>query len=260
MLKTSMAVWTDSEQSLSTHPDFADIPVKQGPSALPKSPGLPAIAKPAIAAAKPVAPAKPLVKEGWLVPSTVSSNPEDARACMLLPEFDELLLEKARVISGRFPHAEAEFRSLRSTFANSDEPELPHFEKVFRIAAAGASIPDVQEAPDYDSLLVLTAWHSVRPGVEGFLGSYPKSLLCPLSHTAPPAALENLTTAKQLIFERRAPFYLRYLLREKFGLRTCADIENADLRELLRSTGFRLIRASAVPEVAFPGITRGEDP
>jgi hypothetical protein len=179
---------------------------------------------------------------------------------MLLPEFDELLLEKARVISGRFPHAEAEFRSLRGTFANSDEPELPHFEKVFRIAAASASIPDVQEAPDYDSLLVLTAWHSVRPGVEGFLGSYPKSLLCPLSHTAPPAALETLTTAKQLIFERRAPFYLRYLLREKFGLRTCADIENADLRELLRSTGFRLIRSSAVPEVAFPGITRGEDP
>jgi hypothetical protein len=260
MLKTSMAVWTDSEQSLSTRPDFADIPVKQGPSALPKSPGLPAIAKPAIAPAKPVAPAKPLVKEGWLVPSTVSSNPEDARACMLLPEFDELLLEKARVISGRFPHAEAEFRSLRSTFANSDEPELPHFEKVFRIAATGASIPDVQEAPDYDSLLVLTAWHSVRPGVDGFLGSYPKSLLCPLSHTAPPAALETLTTAKQLIFERRAPFYLRYLLREKFGLRTCADIENADLRELLRSTGFRLIRASAVPEVAFPGIARGEDP
>ena len=72
-------------------------------------------------------------------------------------------------------------------------------------------------------VLVLTAWHSVRPGAEGFLGSYPKSLLCPLSHTAPPAALEGLTTAKQLIFERRAPFYLRYLLREKFGIRTCAD-------------------------------------
>src|SRR5215467_14412827 len=238
MLKTYMAVWTDSEQSLSTRSDIADSPVKQGPSALPK----------------------PLVKEGWLVPSTVSANPEDARACMLLPEFDELLLEKARVISGRFPLAEAEFRSLRGTFANSDEPELPHFEKVFRIAAAAASIPNVQEAPDYDSLLILTAWYSVRPGVEGFLGSYPKSLLCPLSHTAPPAALETLTTAKQLVFERRAPFYLRFLLKEKFGLRTCADIENADLRQLLRSTGFRLIRSSAVAEVAFPGIAQGEDP
>src|SRR5207245_3741624 len=92
------------------------------------------------------------------------------------------------------------------------------------------------------------------------LGSYPKALLCPLSHTAPPAALASLSTAKQSIFERRAPAYLRYLLCEKFGLRTCADIENADLRHLLRSTGFRLIRSSAVAEVAFPGITRGDDP
>src|SRR5215813_1654751 len=164
-----MAVWTDSEQALSPRPDFAENPVKQGPSALPKPSSLPPVAVPPIAPVKPVAPAKPLVKEGWLVPSTVSTNPEEARARMLLPEFDELLLEKARVISGRFPHAEAEFRSLRGTFANSDEPELPHFEKVFRIAAASASIPDVQEAPDYDSLLVLTAWHSVRPGVDGFL-------------------------------------------------------------------------------------------
>jgi hypothetical protein len=81
-----------------------------------------------------------------------------------------------------------------------------------------------------------------------------------LSHTAPPTALETLTSAKRYLFERRAPYYLRFLLREKFGLRTCTDIENADLRELLRSTGFRLIRASAVPEVAFSGITAGEDP
>src|SRR6267142_1625345 len=54
--------------------------------------------------------------------------------------------------------------------------------------------------------------------------------------------------------------YLSYLLWDKFGLRTCADIENADLRHLLRSTGFRLIRSSAAAEAAFPGITRGEDP
>jgi len=255
-----MAMRTDSEQSLSTGSDFAEIPLKKGVSAASITPSLRPVAKPSVPSAKPVAPARPIVKDGWFVPSTLSTNPEEARACMLLPEFDELLLEKARVISGRFPYAEAEFRSMRGAFANSDEPELPHFEKVFRIAAAIASIPDVQEAPDYDSLLVLTAWHSVRPGVDGFLGSYPKSLLCPLSHTAPPTALESLTSAKQVIFEQRAPFYLRYLLREKFGLRTCADIENADLREFLRSTGFRLIRASAVPGVAFPGITCGEDP
>src|SRR5258708_3882469 len=70
----------------------------------------------------------------------------------------------------------------------------------------------------------------------------------------------SLPSAKRIIFDRRAPFYLRYLLCEKFGLRTCADIENADLRHLLRSAGFRLIRSSAVPEVAFAGATRGEDP
>src|ERR1051325_11898852 len=193
-----MAVWTDSEQSLSTGSDFAEIPLKQGkpdrsnvgnPSintrAVPPAPA-------PVAPARPLAPSKPLVKDGWLIPSALSSNPEEARTRMLLPEFDELLVEKARVIAGRFPQAEAEFRSLRGSFANSDEPKLPHFEKVFRIAAAMASIPNVQNAEDYDSLLVLTAWHSVRPGLEGFLGSYPKPLLCPLSHTAPPAALESL--------------------------------------------------------------------
>jgi hypothetical protein len=177
-----------------------------------------------------------------------------------LPEFDAFLLEKARVISSRFPFAEAEYRNLRKKEPDAPEPEIPHFEKVFRLAASIASVPNVEGDPDYDTLLILTGWHSVRPGVEGFLASYPKALLCPLSHTSPPAALASLSTAKQCIFERRAPAYLRYLLCDKFGLRTCADIENADLRHLLRSTGFRLIRSSAVPEVAFTGITCGDDP
>jgi hypothetical protein len=113
---------------------------------------------------------------------------------------------------------------------------------------------------DYDELLILTAWRCVRQQAEGFLSSFPKSLLCPLSHSAPPVALDSLSTARRFIFNRRAPVYLRFLLCEKFGLRTCADVENADLRNLLRSTGFRLIRSSAVPETAFPGITQGEDP
>jgi len=73
-------------------------------------------------------------------------------------------------------------------------------------------------------------------------------------------ALESLTPAQRATFDRRAPIYLRYLLCQRFGLRTCADLENADLRHLLRSVGFRLIRASAVPEVAFAGCTRGDDP
>ena len=201
-----------------------------------------------------------LFRHGWPVPSTISCDPNEARACIQLPAFDALVLEKARVISGRFPFAEAEFRNLRGKEPRTEEPEIAHFEKVFRIAAAIASVPNVQKASDYDELLILTAWHCVRPGVEGFLGSYPKSLLCPLSHAAPPIALNSLSSAKRFIFDRRAPVYLRYLLCEKFGLRTCADIENADLRHLLRSAGFRLIRSSAVPEIAFAGITRGDDP
>ena len=185
---------------------------------------------------------------------------------MPLPGFDAAALEQAKLIATRYPAAEAEYRHLRTREPGTDEREVPHFEKVFRIAAAMAGIvlwragrPLVQPR-DYDELLILTAWQCVRPGVDGFLGSYPKSLLCPLSHGATPAALDVLSTARREVFERRAPIYLRYLLLEKFELHTCADIENADLRRLLKSTGFRLIRPSAVPEAAFVGITVGDDP
>ncbi len=197
---------------------------------------------------------------GWPIPSAISFDPNEARAAIQLPEFDALLLEKARVISSRFPVAEAEYRNLRGTAPESLHLEIPHFERVFRIAAQLASVRDVEHAGDYDELLILTAWLCVRPQVEGFLGSYPKALLCPLSHTAPPTALASLSAGQQSIFERRAPTYLRYLLCEKFRLRTCADIENADLRHLLKSTGFRLIHASTAAEVAFTGITCGDDP
>jgi hypothetical protein len=194
------------------------------------------------------------------VPSSICGSPDEARACIHLPAFDADALEKAGVISGHYPTAEAAYRNLRGRERRTEGPEIPHFERVFRIAASQAGVVDVQESQDYDELLILAAWQCVRPGVNGFLGSYPKSLLCPLSHAAPPIALESLSAAKRMVFDRRAPVYLRYLILEKFGLRTCADVENADLRQLLRSAGFRLIRSSAVPEVAFAGCTRGEDP
>ncbi len=197
---------------------------------------------------------------GWPVPSSICSHPDEARACIQLPAFDAVNLERAAVISGCYPAAEAEYRNLRGRERRTEGPEVPHFERVFRIAGRLADIPNVSELPAYDELLILAAWHCVRPGVEGFLGSYPKSLLCPLSHAAPPVALESLSAAKRMVFDRRAPIYLRYLILEKFGLRTCAEVEQADLRHLLRSAGFRLIRPSAVPEVAFAGCTRGEDP
>lgn len=207
----------------------------------------------------PVAPLVRFGEHGWPIPSSISADPNEARAAIQLPEFDALLLEKARVISSRYPFAEAECRTRKSLTA-VQATDIPHFERVFRVASALASVRDVEQDPDYDELLILTAWHAVRPGVQGFLGSYPKALLCPLSHTDPPSALASLSPKDQRVFERRAPIYLRYLLCNKFGFRTCADIENADLRHLLRSTGFRLIRSSAVAEVAFAGITRGQDP
>jgi hypothetical protein len=250
-----MAVWT--EHAKESTPDVCpDRPVN-------KVSELGELSKVSSDSSKPPALSQPQARwvddYGWPYPATLSPNPDQARGQSYLPGFAELLLEKARVISGRFPFAEAEYRNLRSK-EPTQEAEIAHFEKVFRIAATIASVPNVQEDPDYDTLLILTAWFSVRPELEGFLSSYPKSLLCPLSHSAPPSALASLSTAKQNIFERRAPAYLRYLLCNKFGLRTAADLENADLRQLLRSTGFRLVRSSAVPEFAFPGITRGNDP
>lgn len=202
--------------------------------------------------------ATPKWRHGWPVPTSIDSNPDRARAWIHLPAFAEETLERARVYAGRVPLAEAEYRALRRK--PGEQAELPHFERVFRIAAAMGGAPGIAEEADYDELLILTAWQAVRPGEEGFLGSYPKWLLCPLSHTAPPVALERLTPGQRIVFERRAPYYLRYLICERFGLRTCLDLENADLRQLLRNAGFRIIRASAAPEVAFAGSTRGEDP
>ncbi len=250
-----MPVWTEPAQSHKTDAS-PERPLSRAPQTESTSTLSPANVRPAEVSRLP---GRLLDDYGWPYPSAVSSNPDEARARIQLPEFNELLLEKARVISGRYPFAEAEYRNLRAK-EPTEEAEIPHFEKVFRIAATIASVPNVQQDPDYDTLLILAAWYSVRPECEGFLSTYPKSLLCPLSHSAPPTALASLSSAKQNTFERRAPAYLRYLFYNKFGLQTCADVENADLRHLLRSAGFRLIRSSAVPEFAFPGITRGTDP
>ena len=249
-------MWTDIDETEPAR-SFEERP-RAGGEASPPSPPSP-VAEPQ-SSALAERPLQPLFRHGWPVPSTISSHPDEARACIQLPTFDSRWLELAQVISAGFPEAEAEYRCSRGKKPGVDDTEIPHFERVFRIAAAAAGIGDVEQAPDYDGLLILTAWLCVRPGVEGFLGSYPKSLLCPLSHAAPPVALEALSTADRFIFDRRAPVYLRYLLSNKFQLRTCADLEQADLRQLLRSTGFRLIHPGAVPEVAFAGITRGEDP
>src|SRR6266850_2782689 len=134
-----IAVWTDSDETQTAcssegqpwtqgeatsplpaasvppvHPEL--LPLKEAPAAPESTP----------AAAPPV----PLWREGWPIPSTISSSPEEARACIHLPEFDELVLEKVRVISGQFPAAEAEHRSVRGKNQGDPELEIPHFEKV----------------------------------------------------------------------------------------------------------------------------------
>jgi len=249
-------VWTDPDeaQAASASPEYSGLSTEASPPLPPDIQSSPP------QSFSPASPSSLVFRHGWPVPSTISPHPEEARGCIQLPTFEVPLLEKAHEIAEHFPSAETAYRSLRGKERNIVGSEIPHFEKVFRMAATMAGVGDVEQSRDYDELLILAAWCCVRPRVQGFLGSYPKSLLCPLSHSAPPIALNSLSHAKRFVFDRRAPFYLRYLLCEKFGLRTCADVENADLRHLLRSTGFRLIHPGAVPEVAFAGITRGEDP
>jgi len=267
MVDIDLAVWTESEEAQAVNSPEEPVwteaganatalsasSVRDQPSSFGQGTGA---ASSSIFLPRPA----PRWHHGWPVPSSICSNPDEARGCIHLPAFESPVLEKASAISQHYPSAELEYRNLRGRERRTEGPEIPHFERVFRLAARRSGIPDVQECLEYDELLVLTAWQCVRPDADGFLGSYPKSLLCPLSHAAPPVALESLSAAKRMIFDRRAPIYLRYLILERFGLRTCADIENADLRQLLRSAGFRLIRSSAVPEVAFAGCVRGEDP
>ncbi len=261
-------MWTELDQS---HPPRLDLPTPAPSKPAPARPPLLRVVHPEFApllesaargtcAPTETKPVEPQWQHGWPIPTTISPQPDAARACIYLPTFEEATIEKARAIADQFPAAEAEFRSLRSKAIRLEEAELPHFEYVFRIAARRAGDADITATRDYDQLLILAAWFCIRPGADGFLGSYPKSLLCPLSHAAAPSALDTLTTARRMVFERRAPYYLRYLIVEKLGLRTCAAIENADLRQLLRRAGFRLVRASAVPEFAFAGSTRGDDP
>src|SRR5262245_22234498 len=52
-------------------------------------------------------------EHGWCVPSAIASHPEEARARIPLPEFDEALMKKARAIADCFPFAESEHRSSR---------------------------------------------------------------------------------------------------------------------------------------------------
>src|SRR6266403_5807621 len=132
-----MAVWTETQQSQRTseYPDRAlteEESPAQSPAPVPTertapSPAL-AAPKPPPAIQRPSTPAPRRGQHGWLIPSSISLDPVEARARIALPEFDALLLEKARVISGRFPLAEAEYRRLWRAEPSAHHLDIPHFE------------------------------------------------------------------------------------------------------------------------------------
>src|SRR6266700_8316720 len=61
----------------------------------------------------PTSDLRPRISDLWPLPSSLSLNPDEARAAIQLPEFAPFLLEKARVISSRFPFDEAEYWNSR---------------------------------------------------------------------------------------------------------------------------------------------------
>src|SRR5437016_4929995 len=116
-----MAVWTNTAQKEPECPEPArELIDDQAIASLPRAETEARLSTPAAPTARVIG------DSGWLVPSSLSANPDEARTCIQLPEFDALLLEKARVISGRFPLAEAEYRNLRGTDPSSQLLEIPH--------------------------------------------------------------------------------------------------------------------------------------
>src|SRR5438552_280265 len=98
-----MALWTDSARKDTAEPYSENSLLAAAPA--PDSPP----AHPERSLAPSLGHSSPPALLGWPIPSSLVADPEEARARIPLPEFDELLLEKARVISGRIPFAEAEY-------------------------------------------------------------------------------------------------------------------------------------------------------
>ena len=206
-------MWSDFLE-IQAAPQSAQCPLVEDEAPLkPIAPAPVELGSPATSVGTP----RRLGANGWPIPADLALDPDEARARIPLPEFDALMLEKARVISGHFPAAEARHRHACASHPSNQRLDLPHFERVFRLASALAGVPEVETATDYDSLLILTAWHCVRPGEEGYLGSYPKALLCPLSHCAPPTALATLPAREQALFDRRAPSVLALFAGRQIG-------------------------------------------
>src|SRR5579859_1017138 len=104
-----MAVWTEPAQPRADAGQELESPVAPGGQAS----FAPNQRAPAVPAPSTESPA--FTEYGWPLPSAVSADSEQARASIFLPEFPALLMEKARVISSRFPFAEAQYRIRRNT-------------------------------------------------------------------------------------------------------------------------------------------------
>src|SRR5580765_7869609 len=131
MIQIPAAMWTDLEETQTVDPS-AEPRIAE--AALPPPSPTPLAEVPP--ASRLESPVQLLFRHGWPVPSTISPQPDEARGCIHLPAFDALVLERAQVISEHFQLAESEFRSARGKERSPGETEIPHFEKVFRIAAA----------------------------------------------------------------------------------------------------------------------------
>src|SRR5258705_10334361 len=111
-----MATWTDFAEWEPVRPESEPLDVEISEDLTSQTSGQP----PATAVpVQPEIPAGLVFQHGWPVPSSISVNPDEARACIQLPEFDDLLLAKARVISGRFPFGEAGYRTSRAQTATA---------------------------------------------------------------------------------------------------------------------------------------------
>src|SRR5262245_45587985 len=140
-----MATWTEPAQVVPPNPEQL-LPAQE-------------MINPELRQRLPETPVPVIGDHGWPIPSSISEDPDEARAAIQLPKFDAFLLGKAQALSSHFPFAEAEYRNLRGHSPDAIELEIPHFERVFRIAARMAGIKQVHQAPDYDALLIVTAFY-----------------------------------------------------------------------------------------------------
>src|SRR5258705_3824059 len=113
-----MATWTDFAEWEPVRPESEPLDVEISEDLTSQTSGQP----PATAVpVQPEIPAGLVFQHGWPVPSSISVNPDQARARIQLPEFDDPLLEKAWAIAARFPFWEVRYRQSSRQTAHQSE-------------------------------------------------------------------------------------------------------------------------------------------